>query len=289
MNLKKKKRILLIRKYIVQVFFILLGAAIMAFGTSQFLLPNQLSTGGFSGLATLAYYFFHLPMGTTILVLNIPFFFLAIYKIGKDFFVKSIIGTIAFSFFIDVFDKWAPLTQDRFLACIYGGVLMGLGTAIVLKYKGSTGGTELVTNIIREYRSRIRMSQLITMIDIGIVTLNMFFFREIEIGLYSAIAIYLMGKLIDIAFEGIYFTKLLFIISNQNEAISQRIGEEAKKGTTGLYGKGMYTQEERLVLLCAAARGDVAKVKEIALEVDPHAFIIIANSREVFGMGFKKP
>ena len=123
--------------------------------------------------------------------------------------------------------------------------------------------------------------------DIVIVTLNVFFLKKIEIGLYSAIAIYLMGKMIDILFEGIYFTKLVLIISNKNEIIAKEIGEKIKRGTTGLYGKGMYTNEEKLVLICAASRGDISKIKMIAKKIDSNSFIIVTNSREVFGLGFK--
>lgn len=288
MELKVKTRLNVLKEHFYYFIAIVLGAAIMASGTALFLLPNQLSTGGFSGVATILYYLFDLPMGTTVLVLNIPFFILAIYKIGKEFFIKSLIGILSFSVFLDIFEKFKPLTNDRFLACIYGGVIMGIGTAIILKYKASTGGTELITNIIKEYNPRVRMSDLISIIDISIVSLNIIFFREVEIGLYSAISIYIMGKMLDIIFEGIYFTKLLFIISDKNEYISKRIGKEVGKGTTGLYGKGMYTAEDNLVLFCAASRGDVQRVKEITLEIDPHAFIIIANAREVFGKGFKK-
>ena len=132
------------------------------------------------------------------------------------------------------------------------------------------------------------MSSVIIIIDTVIVTLNVIFFKEIEIGLYSAIAIYLMGKIIDIVFEGIYFTKLLIIISDKNEEIAKKIGEEISKGTTGLYGKGMYTNQEKLVLMCAASRGDVARVKQVARDIDSNSFIIIANAREVLGLGFKK-
>lgn len=132
------------------------------------------------------------------------------------------------------------------------------------------------------------MSNVIIIIDTVIVALNVVFFREIEIGLYSAIAIYLMGKIIDIIFEGIYFTKLLIIISDKNEKIAEEIGEKISKGTTGLYGKGMYTNQEKLVLMCAASRGDVSKVKQIARKIDPNSFIIIANAREVVGLGFKE-
>lgn len=132
------------------------------------------------------------------------------------------------------------------------------------------------------------MSKVIIILDTIIVSLNVFFFRRIEIGLYSAIAIYLMGKMIDILFEGIYFTKLLLIISDKNEEIAKEVGERIKRGTTGLFGKGMYTNEDKLVLMCAAARGDIAKIKMIARKIDPKSFIIITNSREVVGLGFKK-
>ena len=131
------------------------------------------------------------------------------------------------------------------------------------------------------------LSNIIVMIDVAIVLLNVVFFREIEIGLYSAIAIYIMGKIIDIVFEGIYFTKLIFIVSDKNEKIAREIGENIKRGTTGLLGKGMYTKKDKLVLMCAASRGDVARVKNIAREIDPNSFIIITNSREVVGQGFK--
>lgn len=132
------------------------------------------------------------------------------------------------------------------------------------------------------------MSSVIIIIDTIIVALNVIFFKEIEIGLYSAIAIYLMGKIIDIVFEGIYFTKLLIIISDKNEEIAKEIGEKINKGTTGLYGKGMYKNQEKLVLMCAASRGDVARVKQVARDIDSNSFIIIANAREVVGLGFKK-
>lgn len=276
-----------IKKISIEIIQTIIGAFIMAIATSIFLLPNQLSSGGFSGIATIFYYFLDIPMGTTILMFNIPLFLFAAYKLGKVFVFKSLIGTFAFSTAIDILDKFEPLTQDRFLACIYGGIIIGLGTAIILKANSSTGGSDLISHMVKEYNPNITMSNVITFIDIGIVTLNVLFFKEIEIGLYSAIAIYLMGKMIDIIFEGIHFTKLLIIISDKNQEISEEVGDKVKKGTTGLFGKGMYTNEHKVVLLCAASRGDVAKVKQIAKKIDPKSFIIVANAREVMGLGFK--
>ena len=157
-----------------------------------------------------------------------------------------------------------------------------------MKSDASTGGSDLVSILVKKYNYNVRMSSVIIIIDTIIVALNVIFFKEIEIGLYSAIAIYLMGKIIDIVFEGIYFTKLLIIISDKNEEIAKKIGEKISKGTTGLYGKGMYTNQEKLVLMCAASRGDVARVKQVARDIDSNSFIIIANAREVVGLGFKK-
>lgn len=271
----------------IEVIETIVGAFIMAVATSLFLLPNQLSSGGFAGIATILYYFLKIPMGISILAFNIPLFLFAGYKLGKRFFIKSIIGTITFSLSIDILDKLTPLTQDRFLACIYGGIIIGLGTAIILKANSSTGGSDLISMLVKKYNSDIRTSNVIIIVDTIIVGLNVVFFREIEIGLYSAITIYLMGKMIDIIFEGIYFTKLVIIISNKSQEIAEEIGDKVGKGTTGLFGKGMYTNEHKTILMCAASRGDVARVKQTAKKIDPKSFIIIANAREVVGLGFK--
>ncbi len=266
----------------------IVGAVIMAMGTSLFLLPNQLSSGGFSGIATIIYYFLNIPMGTTILALNIPLFIIAIYRLGKSFCAKSLLGTITFSISIDLLDKIPIITDDRLLACIYGGIMIGIGTAIILKSNSSTGGSDLLSFIVKTYNSNIRMGHMITMIDTIIVALNVIFFKEIEIGLYSAIAIYLVGKMIDIIFEGIYFTKLIIIVSDRNEEIAKQVGEKIQRGATGLFGKGMYTQKNKIILMCAASRGDIARIKTIARKIDSNSFIIIANAREVLGQGFKR-
>lgn len=277
----------MVRKYIKETIEIVIGCILMAAGTSLFLLPNQLSSGGFAGISTIVYYLFGLPLGTTMLILNIPLIILTIIRVGKETAIKGIIGTIVLSVFIDILEKFGALTEDRLLACIYGGILIGLGTAIVLKANASTGGTDLLTYIIRSYKPHYRASNLIVIIDIAIVVLNVIFFREIEIGLYSAIAIYLSGKMIDVVFEGIYFTKTMFIVSSKYKEIAQEIGQKLDRGSTAVYAKGMYTREKKMMLWCVASRGEVAKIKQIAQEIDPRAFIVISSAREVWGKGFK--
>lgn len=277
-----------IKKIIIEFLGTIVGSAVMAFGVSSFLLPNQLSSGGFSGVATITYYLLNIPMGLMIMILNVPLFILAGYKIGREFFIKSLIGTVSLSVFIDIFDRYPAVTTDRFLACIYGGAIIGIGTAIILRVGASTGGTELIANIIKVYNPYISMSSYLAVIDIIIIALNVIFFKHIEIGLYSAIAIYLYGQMIDIIFEGVYYTKLMFIISDRNEEIAKDITTDVKRGVTGLYGKGMFKEKDKLVLICAASRGDISKIKDIAKKIDGKCFIIIANAREVLGKGFKE-
>lgn len=168
------------------------------------------------------------------------------------------------------------------------GALIGIGTAIILKVGASTGGTDLIVTVIKGYNPYISMSKYLIIMDIIIIFFNVLFFKHIEIGLYSAIAIYLYGQMIDIIFEGVYYTKLLFIISDKNEEISKAISEKVKRGVTGLYGKGMYESEKKLILLCAASRNDTVQIKDIARKIDDKCFIVVSNAREVLGKGFKE-
>ena len=172
-----------IKKFIIEILETILGAFIMSISVSLFLLPNELSSGGFSGIATILYYIFKLPVGTTIIVLNIPLFILATFKIGKKFLAKSLVGTVSLSIFIDILDKVQPLTNDKILACVYGGILTGLGTALILRAHSSTGGSDLTGNIIKEYKPMARTGNLITIIDGIVVFLNVIFLKKILINI----------------------------------------------------------------------------------------------------------
>ncbi len=288
MDFIKTKKILKIRKYTYELFFIILGSAIMATGTSFFLLPNQLSSGGFSGIATIFYYLFGTPMGAIILALNTPLIIFAYFRIGKELVIKTILGTFFLSAFIDLFNKLNPLTEDRFLGCIYGGIVTGIGSGLILKVTASTGGTDLLSYIIRSFRPYYKASTLIVIVDTIIVGLNVIFFRDIEVGLYSAITIFVMGKMIDIIFEGVDFTKVMYIISDKYNQIAKNIGKKVNRGSTGIYAKGMFKNDEKMMLFCVGSRNEVARIKQIALSIDNRAFIVVSNARETFGKGFKK-
>lgn len=251
MNNKKVKKG---ESFYIEIMSTIVGSFIIAVAIAFFLLPNELSSGGFSGIATIFYYKLNIPMGITIFCINLPLFLLSGFKIGKGFFFKSLVGTISLSLFIDMLAKFNPLTTDKILAAIYGGLLTGIGTSIILKANSSTGGTDLLSIIIKKYNSKVEMGKLITIIDACIVILNVVFLGKIEIGLYSTIAIYLMGVMIDVVFEGVFFSKLIFIISDKNEIIAKEIETKIQRGITGLYGKGMYSENDKLILMCAVRK-----------------------------------
>ena len=275
-------------KFIKEYIYIIFGTLLMAFATGSILLPNQLSTGGFSGISTILYYLFKFPVGSTMLILNIPLFLIAFFKINKKLFAKSIIGAVLLSIFIDLFESIGPIITDRFLACIYGGIITGVGTAIILKANASTGGTDLLAHVIRAFNNKFRSSRVIIFADIIIILLNIVFFWKIEIGLYSVIAIYLMGKMIDLVFEGFYFTKVMFIVSDKYEEIARKVGTRVKRGSTGIYAKGMYSKTDKIMLFCVGSRKEISEIKNIIKEIDDKAFIVTADAMETLGKGFSE-
>lgn len=288
MTYKMKKTYVIARKWLNDLILMIIGSMFLSIGTSFFLLPNQLSSGGFTGITTVIYYLFKFPMGTAIIMLNIPLFIIALFKLGRKFFIKAIIGTGLLSLFLNIFEGVEPVTTDRLLASIYGGIIIGIGTAITLKANASTGGSDLLGNIISKFKPTAKIGNLIIIVDIIIVGINTIFFREIEVALYSAIAIYLSGQMIDIVFEGTNFTKMIFIVSSKYEEIAKQIGQKIDRGSTGIYAKGMYQEEEKMILWCVASRKEISKIKQIARKVDSESFLVISNSREVLGHGFKR-
>lgn len=262
MKFKAKRKIVKGRNLILDIIKVAIGTLIMAFGIELFLLPNQLSTGGFSGIATVGFYITKIPVGTLILLLNIPLFLIAFFRVGKEFFIKAITGTVLLSIFLNAFEHMKPATTDRFLAFIYGSIIVGIGTAMVLKANGSTGGTDLLANIIKSYKPHLKTGTLIVVTDAIIVAINALYFKDIEIALYSALAIYVLGKILDIFFEGVNFSKMLLIISPKWEEISQELSTELGRGITSLYGEGMYTRKDKKVLLCVMARSEIRRSKK---------------------------
>ena len=265
-----------------------LGVILTALGLDMFLIPNKIAAGGVSGIATILHFLFHLPVGMVMLVLNVPLFLMGIYRMGLGFGFRSLYGTIALSVIIDLLAPVVPVpTHDIMLAGLYGGVLTGLGVGLVFRYKGTTGGTDLLAAIIRTYTG-VNIGQLLFMVDAGVVLAAGIVFDSAELALYALITIFLASWLIDLVLEGISYARAFIIISDRSEEIANLIMEKMDRGVTALYGKGLYTGIDRPVLLSVVNRSEVSQLKEIVYMADPGAFVILTNVHEVLGEGFKE-
>lgn len=284
-NLKRKNIIIL-----KDIIFSIIGCIFISAGIVFFLLPLKISAGGFSGIATITYYLFNLKLGTVIWILNIPLLIIGFFRIGKYFFFKTMFATWLLSFCINFFENMNLFLNidDILLSAIYGGVIIGIGTTCIFKANNSTGGTELLIQIILSYKDNIKVSKLLIIIDSIIVGLNLIIFKQIEIGLYSFIVIFLNSKIVDLFIEGVNFTKIVYIISDKSTEISNKILNDLDKGLSGIYGKGMYQNKEKLILMCVIKKRDLIKLKEIVKQVDGAAFMIISDAIDVYGLGFTK-
>ena len=284
-NLKRKNIIIL-----EDIIFSIIGCIFISAGIVFFLLPLKISAGGFSGIATITYYLFNLKLGTVIWILNIPLLIIGFFRIGKYFFFKTMFATWLLSFCINFFENMNLFLNidDILLSAIYGGVIIGIGTTCIFKANNSTGGTELLIQIILSYKDNIKVSKLLIIIDSIIVGLNLIVFKQIEIGLYSFIVIFLNSKIVDLFIEGVNFTKIVYIISDKSTEISNKILNDLDKGLSGIYGKGMYQNKEKLILMCVIKKRDLIKLKEIVKQVDDAAFMIISDAIDVYGLGFNK-
>lgn len=274
------------------IIYILLGTFITALALNIFFVPNNISSGGASGLAIVLNYLFKLPVGLTVFLLNLPLFIVSIIKLGFKFTIKALVGTALLSVFIDVTSTISNyeifnIHSDYILSSIFGGLLLGLGLSIVFKGKASTGGSELLAQIVYKYRPITSTSQLMLIIDGFVVISAAIVFKSLSSGLYSIIAIFVSKKAIDVVFEGVNYTKIINIITKKPEEISKRIMNEIERGVTTIDCVGEYTKSEYTKIECVATITQIYRIKAIVKKEDERAFMYIAPSTEVLGYGFK--
>jgi len=283
-----------LKKKIIKIFIdysaITIGSLFVALSLNLFLVPNKIAAGGISGIATVIYYISNhkLPIGMTMLALNLPIFIMGVKTIGAHFGIKSIYGTIVLSVITDALSFLQPLTYDRLLASIFGGILMGLGLAVVLLYGATTGGTDMLARILHKFIPSFSIGQILLGLDISVIILASAVFRNYELGLYAILTLYVCSKVIDAVLEGVNFAKALIIISDKSEIIADKILKELDRGVTSLDGVGMYTKNKKNILLCVVKRQEVTKLKSLIKEIDADAFVILADVREVLGEGFSR-
>lgn len=264
------------------------GVLLTALGLDMFLIPNKIAAGGVSGIATILHYVLGLPVGVGMLSLNVPLFIAGIYRQGLKFGFRSLYGTLSLSLVIDLLAPVVPVpTKDLLLSCLFGGILVGLGLGMVFRNRGTTGGTDLAASILRTYTGA-NVGHLLFLVDATVVLAAGITFNSAELAMYALITIFLTAWLVDVVQEGFSYTKAFIIVSNRADLIAPAILKELDRGATAWKARGMYTGEEREMLLSVVQRSEVTRLKDIVYGVDPRAFVILADVREVLGEGFKR-
>ncbi|HAF99089.1 MULTISPECIES: YitT family protein [Paenibacillus] len=269
----------------VDTIFIIAGSFIMALAFNLFFLPNHIASGGVSGLSVLVQAWLGIEPAFTQWALNIPLLFLAFGLIGREYGVRSLLGSVVLPLFVFLTKDWVIPLSNPLLASIYGGIGVGIGMGLVYRGRGSTGGLSIVAQLLHKY-SGLAFSLCIVILD-AIVISSAAMVLSLEQALYALIGLYVTGKVIDAIELGFSFTKVAYIISDHTEPITKAILEDLDRGLTKLTAEGGYTGEHRTVLMVVVGQSEIPRLKTVVQSVDPDAFVIIHNAHEVLGEGFR--
>ena len=263
------------------------GSAIFAAGFAFFLQPNDMSPGGISGLALILVELLGFgSVGILSILMNLPLFILGGLKIGRRFFVGSLIGMTLSSVLIDVFAAMDLPASEPLIAIVYGGVLCGVGIGIVFVSGTSTGGSDILVRLLKLRYRNAPIGQISLTVDAVVVVLTGLVFQDMNKALYTGITVYLCGKMVDAVVYRFDYSKVAMIVSKEYEAIAREIGSKLDRGATFLHGEGSYTGEHTKVVLVAIRKQQLAQLKELVMELDPGAFVIVQEAHQVLGDGF---
>jgi uncharacterized membrane-anchored protein YitT (DUF2179 family) len=265
---------------------VLIGSAIIALAFNVFLLPNQIASGGVSGISTILLSVFGWEPAYVQWAFNIPLFIAGVVLLGKKFGVKTLIGTLFLPFVVFLTKNIDPWTNDALLGALFGGIAVGLGLGIVFRGNGSTGGTDLAAQIITKYTG-LTLGTSVVLID-GLIVISAALVFDIERGLYALIALYVTSKTIDLVQVGFGRSKTAMIITNKQEEVRAGILNKIDRGVTKLSAYGGFTDDERPVLMCVVDQREFTKLKQLVKSLDPTAFVVVMDASEVLGEGFKR-
>jgi uncharacterized membrane-anchored protein YitT (DUF2179 family) len=279
---------------------ILIGSFILATGFVYFVTPHRIVPGGVYGIAIVVHYLTAnlfsfwpdgIPIGLFGLILNIPLTIAGIKILGPRFGVKTIIGFVLTSVFIDGItylrpEGDIPLVDDVLLSSVFGGVLIGFGLGLIFKSRATSGGSDIIAMIIAKH-TNLQLGKLMIYVDSIIVLLALFAFHDWQIPLYSWVVIYISGRAIDMTLEGADYNKALLIISDKHLDIKNKLLTDLERGGTYLHGEGMFTGEDKQIIYTVVSRREVAILKEYISKIDPNAFITVMDAKEILGEGFQ--
>ncbi len=277
------------KTYITDAVFWLAGCALYAAAVALLLEPNQISPGGFTGIATLVNFLFSVPVGTVLFLLNIPLFFLQYKKYGLPFIAKTAIVTLIASVMLDIAAAFLPRFEiDGILASAFGGIMCGAGLSLVLLRGATTGGVDVIARLINDKYPYITVGRVIMLFDFFVVGLSALVYGNIESALYSLISIFASSKIIDAMLYGGGKGKLIFIITERPDLVQPFILREIGRGVTVVDAVGGFSGRQKAVLMCAVSTFQMPAVRIAVKQKDKGAFILVADAGEIIGQGFKE-
>ncbi|MEI7027957.1 YitT family protein [Paenibacillus sp. y28] len=277
---------LTILDFLKRAIFLTLGAILMAVALEVFLVPNQVIDGGITGISIVLSHVTPVPLGLFIFFINVPFLILGYKQIGKTFAFSTLYAIGLMSATTALLHHVDPFTNEKILAVLFGGLILGLGIGLVIRFGGSLDGTEIVA-ILLSKKTRIPVGQIVMIINVFIFIIAGFVFGW-DSAMYSIFTFYIAAKVMDIVVEGLDESKSVTIISSEYEEISEAIISRLGRSTTYIYAKGGYTKEDTQMIYCVVTRLEVAKLKAIVHEIDSKAFISIQHVSDVLGGNFEK-
>lgn len=271
------------------VSLLLIGSLIYGIGIYMFVVPANIAPGGASGIALMVNFVTGLPVGTLTLVLNVPLLILAWFYLSKKFAVSTAITTAVCSFVLDfVVPLFIPVyAGDRLLCSLYGGVLVGAGMALIFIAGSTTGGTDILGYILQKKRPHMSIGRALMIVDGIILAASIFVFGNIEAALFGLISLYVQTKVIDAIIYGGEVGSMATIVTSNPDEITEKVISELDRTATLLPAKGAYSRKDTNVLLCTVRKSQFSRLKKIVYDADPNAFVMVTDTSEVFGLGFK--
>ena len=267
----------------------IVGSAVFALGFSLFLMPNDMSPGGISGLALVIVEVLGFgSVGTLAILINTPLFIMGGMKIGRKFFFGSLLGMLLSNLLIDLFAALGLPAIEPLMGVLYGGVICGFGLGIVFVSGTSTGGSDILVRLLKLRYRNVPIGQIAMYFDAVVVVLTGIVFHDLNKALYTGITVFLCGKMVDAVVYNFDYSKVALIITKDHEKIAQEIARRLDRGATFLHGEGSYTHKETKVVLAAVKKQQVTELKELVMEIDPNAFVIVQEAHQVLGDGFSR-
>ena len=276
-------------KHILTYLKITIGCLIFSIGYNLFLAPGGLNAGGITGLSSVLVEVFEFgSIGLLNAIINIPVFAIGGIKIGKKFFLDSLIGMLLLSIFIDLF-AFIPNPDINILLCaVYGGIICGVGLGMVFSTGGSTGGSDIIARLLKLKYQHVPIGVITIIFDACVAVLTGLVFKNVELCLYTGFCIFICGYVIDAVVYKFDYSKVVIIITKEYETVAKKIGDVLQRGSTFLNGQGVYSGNDTKVILTAIKKQQIGELKELVVQIDPNAFIIVQEAHQVLGDGFAR-